>query len=498
MAGSWLVDGNRFATKIKSASGKCDHEGVNWKSNPSRACPNCQHVIDNSDVTQEWPGLPRGVKFDPSDQEIIWHLLAKVEVENLKPHPFIDEFIPTVLSDDGICYAHPQNLPGVKQDGSASHLFHRAVKAYNSGTRKRRKIHGDDFGDVRWHKTGRTKPVFLDGVQKGCKKIMVLYASTVKGGKAEKTNWVMHQYHLGTEEDEKEGEFIVSKIFYQQQQAKQNDKAELDLPQISDSVIAKVDPVTPKSVTPDPPHTERRSLEFDKGQKSTTIFLDTNAQHLEIVEIEDEVLPGSDQPNYVNQLETDDHDNQMLHESKAECPGSRESDNANHPEDLEIVEIEDEVLPGSDQPNYVNQLETDDCDNQMPDESKAEFPGSQGNENGYHPEEDSKWWDSESQHLLNSQQLVEGLSLCDELLQSQSPSRGDRDGKCRESDGKPCLSDYVKLGAEELKKDMEVCQNLVLDPANIELDTPPEFRLSQLDFGSQESFLAWGGDKVID
>ncbi|XP_038679434.1 SUPPRESSOR OF GAMMA RESPONSE 1 isoform X3 [Tripterygium wilfordii] len=444
MAGSWLVDGNRFATKIKSASGKCDHEGVNWKSNPSRACPNCQHVIDNSDVTQEWPGLPRGVKFDPSDQEIIWHLLAKVEVENLKPHPFIDEFIPTVLSDDGICYAHPQNLPGVKQDGSASHLFHRAVKAYNSGTRKRRKIHGDDFGDVRWHKTGRTKPVFLDGVQKGCKKIMVLYASTVKGGKAEKTNWVMHQYHLGTEEDEKEGEFIVSKIFYQQQQAKQNDKAELDLPQISDSVIAKVDPVTPKSVTPDPPHTERRSLEFDKGQKSTTIFLDTNAQ------------------------------------------------------DLEIVEIEDEVLPGSDQPNYVNQLETDDCDNQMPDESKAEFPGSQGNENGYHPEEDSKWWDSESQHLLNSQQLVEGLSLCDELLQSQSPSRGDRDGKCRESDGKPCLSDYVKLGAEELKKDMEVCQNLVLDPANIELDTPPEFRLSQLDFGSQESFLAWGGDKVID
>ncbi|KAF5751947.1 NAC domain-containing protein 8 isoform X1 [Tripterygium wilfordii] len=426
MAGSWLVDGNRFATKIKSASGKCDHEGVNWKSNPSRACPNCQHVIDNSDVTQEWPGLPRGVKFDPSDQEIIWHLLAKVEVENLKPHPFIDEFIPTVLSDDGICYAHPQNLPGVKQDGSASHLFHRAVKAYNSGTRKRRKIHGDDFGDVRWHKTGRTKPVFLDGVQKGCKKIMVLYASTVKGGKAEKTNWVMHQYHLGTEEDEKEGEFIVSKIFYQQQQAKQNDKAELDLPQISDSVIAKVDPVTPKSVTPDPPHTERRSLEFDKGQKSTTIFLDTNAQ------------------------------------------------------DLEIVEIEDEVLPGSDQPNYVNQLETDDCDNQMPDESKAEFPGSQGNENGYHPEEDSKWWDSESQHLLNSQQLVEGLSLCDELLQSQSPSRGDRDGKCRESDGKPCLSDYVKLGAEELKKDMEVCQNLVLDPANIELDTPPEFRLSQL------------------
>jgi hypothetical protein len=52
------------------------------------------------------------VKFDPSDQEIIWHLLAKVSDGGIKPHPFIKEFIPTVDNDDGICYTHPQNLPG--------------------------------------------------------------------------------------------------------------------------------------------------------------------------------------------------------------------------------------------------------------------------------------------------------------------------------------------------------------------------------------------------
>lgn len=63
-------------------------------------------------VAQEWPGLPKGVKFDPSDQEIIWHLLAKVGVGNSKPHPFVDEFITTLEVDDGICYTHPQNLPG--------------------------------------------------------------------------------------------------------------------------------------------------------------------------------------------------------------------------------------------------------------------------------------------------------------------------------------------------------------------------------------------------
>lgn len=63
-------------------------------------------------VAQAWPGLPRGVKFDPSDQEILWHLLEKNGVANKEPHPFVDEFIPTVNEDEGICYTHPQHLPG--------------------------------------------------------------------------------------------------------------------------------------------------------------------------------------------------------------------------------------------------------------------------------------------------------------------------------------------------------------------------------------------------
>ena len=63
-----------------------------------------------------WPGLPRGVKFDPTDQEIIWHLLAKAGIQDFNPHPFIDEFVPTVEEEDGICYAHPQNLPGIRRN----------------------------------------------------------------------------------------------------------------------------------------------------------------------------------------------------------------------------------------------------------------------------------------------------------------------------------------------------------------------------------------------
>ncbi|XP_058108072.1 SUPPRESSOR OF GAMMA RESPONSE 1 isoform X2 [Magnolia sinica] len=426
MAGpSWLVDSKRIATKIKSASETSDPQRVKWKSNPTRACPNCKHIIDNSDVLQEWPGLPRGVKFDPSDQELLWHLLAKAGVGDVKAHPFIDEFIPTVDEDGGICCSHPRKLPGVKEDGNVSHFFHRTFKAYNTGTRKRRKVQNDDFGDVRWHKTGKTKPVIVDGIHKGCKKIMVLYMNTARGGKAEKTNWVMHQYHIGTGEEEKDGEFVVSKVFYQQQ-SKPSDRNEQELPldvmeampvDIPEAVIPKVDPVTPKSMTPEPPRSEKQHPDCGLGHEPMYACNERSAQVIEYNEIEHQ-------------------------ESGA-------------------------------QPEW--------------EEEKCDYHENQ-------PTEDPKWWEGESQFLLDSQQLVEGLSLCDELLQSQSSCGG---GEPRKD--MPRLSDYAHIGAEDLKKDLEECQKLShYDNTNIELDTPPEFRLSQLEFGSQESFLAWAGSKVGD
>ena len=59
-----------------------------------------------------WPGFPSGVKFDPSDQEILEHLAARVGISSAKPHPFISEFIPTINVEGGICYTHPEKLPG--------------------------------------------------------------------------------------------------------------------------------------------------------------------------------------------------------------------------------------------------------------------------------------------------------------------------------------------------------------------------------------------------
>ncbi|KAG0454703.1 hypothetical protein HPP92_023995 [Vanilla planifolia] len=176
----------------------------------TQLCPSCGHRIERK---PDWVGLPAGVKFDPSDQELIEHLEAKVPAFGTGSHPLIDEFIPTIEGEDGICYTHPEKLPGVTRDGLSKHFFHRPSKAYTTGTRKRRKIQAE----TRWHKTGKTRPVTVGGRQKGCKKILVLYTNFGKHRKPEKTNWVMHQYHLGEMEEEKEGELVVSKIFYQTQ-----------------------------------------------------------------------------------------------------------------------------------------------------------------------------------------------------------------------------------------------------------------------------------------
>ncbi|CAH1448945.1 unnamed protein product [Lactuca virosa] len=184
----------------------------------SKQCPGCGHKLEGK---PDWVGLPAGVKFDPTDQELIEHLEAKVEAKNSnKSHPLIDEFIPTIEGEDGICYTHPEKLPGVTRDGLSRHFFHRPSKAYTTGTRKRRKIQMEcdlQGGETRWHKTGKTRPVMVNQKQKGCKKILVLYTNFGKNRKPEKTNWVMHQYHLGQLEEEREGELVVSKIFFQTQ-----------------------------------------------------------------------------------------------------------------------------------------------------------------------------------------------------------------------------------------------------------------------------------------
>ncbi|PKA54511.1 NAC domain-containing protein 8 [Apostasia shenzhenica] len=424
---SWLVDSKRIAKKIKSASERGDPKTIKWISNPTKACPKCSYIINNDDVVQEWPGLPSGVKFDPSDQEMLLHLMAKLGKAGVQPHPFINEFILTVEDDNGICYTHPQKLPGVKNDGTVAHFFHRTFKAYNTGTRKRRKIRTDEHADVRWHKTGKTKPVLLDGEHVGCKKIMVLYVSAPKGGKAEKTNWVMHQYHLGTGEDEVDGEYVVSKIFHQQQ------------------------------LKPCERNREDPNIVAAETVGAETIIVACSGSATPDNEPENQHLMHSPEEIY-DQVKLE---HELINNSNA-C------------EDVSEKFLDGSVVTGNGNENL------DDQDAIAHDN---------------HQTEDSKWWEGESQFLLDSQQLAEGIAICDEFLQSQSSCAGEE-----EHHSKPSLSDYARMGVEDLKRDLEECQILRNsdNKSNGDLDTPSDMRLSQLEFGSQDSFMAWAGSKLAD
>ncbi|XP_062219514.1 NAC domain-containing protein 73-like [Phragmites australis] len=257
MARSWLITGRGIAKKIRYATHCTNRQISELGAEARRECPNCKHDIDNSDVAIEWPGLPAGVKFDPSDLELLEHLEENIVLGGLEPHVFIDVFIATVENDEGICYSHPENLPGIKKDGSNAHFFHRVSNAYGCGQRKRRRViscsdHAVFDEHVRWHKTGKSKAIYDNGVKKGWKKIMVLYKTSQRGAKPDRAHWVMHQYHLGEEEEEKDGELVVSKIFYQlptkQMESSETETADEE----PDAFASGIGPKTPKTNNPPP------------------------------------------------------------------------------------------------------------------------------------------------------------------------------------------------------------------------------------------------------
>ncbi|KAJ1271539.1 hypothetical protein BS78_06G134800 [Paspalum vaginatum] len=253
----WIMNGEGLVKKIRNATQSLRLQLCELVAKPFIKCPNCKCDIDTSKVSLVWPALPAGSKFDPSDLDLLQHLQEKTTLPNSMSHTLIDNFIPTIEKLEGICYTHPKNLPGIKMDGSSLHFFYRASNAYGCGHRKRRKITGDDDvsdKEFRWHKTGDTKAICdVDGLHKGWKKILVLHSGSKRpGSKIVKENWVMYQYHLGDDKDEMDGEFVVSKVFYQFA-SKKNDKSET-----SDFIVefaasdAKIDPRTPKTDPPQP------------------------------------------------------------------------------------------------------------------------------------------------------------------------------------------------------------------------------------------------------
>ncbi|CAM6088129.1 unnamed protein product [Calypogeia fissa] len=306
------MDSRRKARLVENTTNQCNSVLCNQEivpvSGAARACQSCgQTVGSRSEPLGSLDAFPAGVKFDPSDEELLHHLRAEVGHVNVKPHPLINLFISILDGEDGICQMHPKHLPGVKKDGSSKHFFHRPAKAYTTGTRKRRKIHSEDDEpgvETRWHKTGKTRRVSENGLTLGWKKIMVLYRNTgAKKSKPEKTNWILHQYHLGETEEETDGELVVCKVFYQKQPRQctggrqgegANEMENVDLNQGSRdasvtciSEISRGTPATPKVDTPQRPRSSRpdaagkmrgqMTAQSSKGSELTVIGMEGQA-----------------------------------------------------------------------------------------------------------------------------------------------------------------------------------------------------------------------------
>ncbi|GAU23519.1 hypothetical protein TSUD_39980 [Trifolium subterraneum] len=354
------------------------------------------------------------------------HLLAKVGAGDSEPHPFIDEFITTIEEDNGICYTHPQHLPGVSQDGSVAHFFfHKAVKAYSSGGRKRRRLFDQDFGELRWHKTGKTRRIFLDGIQKGCKKIMVLYTTPSNGEKAEKTNWIVHQYHLGREEDEKEGEYVVSKIFYQQQQpVKLGKKDDKDVPETSGeaSIARVVDPVTPNFVTPELPCDKKQCSDVNQEQESQQ-----EPQHIS------EILPNVHQWLLDTQNDREECSNVNQEQESHHMNQEQEPHQMNQEQEPHHFS---QILPNI--PQWL--LDSPDDHGELPniDQLMVESQNIEGIDDI-----------DLSLNLFSSQQFAGESPFMFHFLPSQSPKR---------NVDQPSLSGSAHLG-EQSQKDIEECQN---------------------------------------
>ncbi|KAK1683750.1 hypothetical protein QYE76_044598 [Lolium multiflorum] len=258
---SLIINGKIIAAMIRNSSTEIKELiTAAWKE-----CPNCEYHMHNDDVSSQWPGLPVGVKFDPTDLELIGHLEGKVG--RVASHVLIDNFIPTIKEEEGICYTHPKNLPGIKMDGSSSHFFHKISNAYEVGKRKRRKISNtnntDCYENITWHQTGKSSRILDNSVIKGWKKILVLHKCYNE--KKVKTNWTMHQCHLGAEVGEKHGELVVSRVFWQvKNNTRKSQMHAADAESGSSSV--EINPTTPNMYPPQPRGLSGSPLETEQNQ----------------------------------------------------------------------------------------------------------------------------------------------------------------------------------------------------------------------------------------
>lgn len=140
--------------------------------------------------------LPPGFRFHPTDEELVLHYLKKKASSRPLPVPIIAEI--------DLYKFDPWDLPARATFGEHEwYFFTPRDRKYPNGARPNRAA-----GSGYWKATGTDKPIVpAGGAQKvGVKKALVFYKG--RPPKGVKTNWIMHEYRLVSEDPKKPISFI--------------------------------------------------------------------------------------------------------------------------------------------------------------------------------------------------------------------------------------------------------------------------------------------------
>ncbi|KAK9077514.1 hypothetical protein SSX86_005851 [Deinandra increscens subsp. villosa] len=142
---------------------------------------------DSSSMSSQQPQLPPGFRFHPTDEELVVHYLKKKAAA--APLPV------AIIAEVDLYKFDPWELPDKAAFGEQEwYFFSPRDRKYPNGARPNRAATSGY-----WKATGIDKPVFTAGGRQkvGVKKALVFYGG--KPPKGVKTNWIMHEYRLVTD-----------------------------------------------------------------------------------------------------------------------------------------------------------------------------------------------------------------------------------------------------------------------------------------------------------